>query len=220
MVRDQFDRVRERLPEDLKDFCLFGYLTAMRLDEIKSLAWSAVTEDHGKIVIRLAGRDAKTKQPRSIVVAGELVPLIQRRKAARTVKTDDGVTLSALIFHRGDGERVGEFRKSWKTACVAAGAGKWICRKCQSEGTEKSCDECNVDRKYVGAIFYDTRRSGIRNLIRSGVSQTVAMKISGHTTTSTFRRYDITSEEDIASAFESVAEYHEKPAQNVVAMKG
>ena len=42
-------------------------------------------------------------------------------------------------------------------------------------------------------------------LIRAGVDQTVAMRISGHRTDSTLRRYNITSEDDLREAVEKVA---------------
>ena len=45
-------------------------------------------------------------------------------------------------------------------------------------------------------------RSGVRNPIRGGTSQSVAMSISGHRTVSMFLRYDIASEEDKRAALE------------------
>jgi hypothetical protein len=49
---------------------------------------------------------------------------------------------------------------------------------------------------------YDLRRSALRNLIRSGTHETVAMAISGHRTRSTFDRYNITSVDGVAAALE------------------
>jgi integrase len=220
LSRVEFDKLLIHLPEDLKDFCLFAFLTGMRLKEIKSLRWKDMTDDHGKTVVRLLGKNAKTKKPRMIVAAGELAPLLERRREARAVKTPNGVTMAALIFHR-DGERVGEFRKSWKTACVAAGVGKWVCRKCGSEGAEKECPTCETVRTYAGTIFHDTRRCGVRNLRRAGNSETVCMAITGHTSRSTFDRYNLTDEADLEQAMLNVQQYHEhETQQKVVAIGG
>lgn len=77
------------------------------------------------------------------------------------------------------GRPLGSFRKRWAAACRAAGA--------------------------PGLLVHDLRRSGIRNMVRAGISEHTAMKISGHKTRSVFDRYDIVSEDDLRAAARRIA---------------
>ncbi len=99
---------------------------------------------------------------------------------ARRVQARKAHPECAYIFHRA-GEPIREFRKAWRTACKAAGV--------------------------AGLRFHDLRRTAVRNMVRAGVSQAVAMAVSGHKTDNVFRRYDITSDEDLRRAMEQTAHY-------------
>ena len=200
----EMEAVLANLPDDgLRDFVRFGYITGMRKGEIESLRWDNLEKDG---VLKLAAEDAKTGEARTVPCdQGELADIIERRKAARSFKdAAGGIMLAQFIFHRGDGKAIGEFRKSWKTACVAAGVGHWVKRGKQ--------------RSYEGRIFHDLRRSAIRDLVRAGVGQSVAMTISGHRTVSVFQRYNITDEDDKRAALAAAATYRDEQKKNVVAM--
>ncbi|MGH9727510.1 MAG: integrase [Candidatus Acidiferrales bacterium] len=180
---DEFSRFIEHLPEDLRDFCRFAYITGWRKNEIASLRWSDIEGD----VLRLRGENAKNREARSLVLTGELAQIIERRKKLRIVS---GV-MAEFVFHR-DGQPVQEFRKAWASACKKAGL--------------------------AGKLFHDFRRTAVRDMVRSGVPQSVAMKISGHKTASMFRRYDITDERDLRDAVLSVEAYRAKRSEKVVSM--
>jgi integrase len=72
------------------------------------------------------------------------------------------------------GRRIKTFYKAWERACRQAGC--------------------------PGALFHDFRRTASRNLRRKGLSESEAMLITGHRTASVFRRYSITTEQDLRQA--------------------
>ena len=170
--RAEFEAVVNALPDDyVRDFCRFAYHTGWRKGEISALRWADVDGE----AVRLRGEDSKNRQGRSVPLEGELAAIIKRRRAARQYETEAGtVALAAFVFHRGDGEPIREFRKSWATACKAAGV--------------------------AGRLFHDLRRTAARNLVRAGAPETVAMAVTGHKTRAVFQRYAIASERDVREA--------------------
>jgi integrase len=120
----------------------------------------------------------KNGKRRSLALGGAVLEILKRREADRLVERDGEPVVSDYVFH-WHGQRVIDFKRAWRTAVKAAGL--------------------------PPKMFHDLRRSGIRNMIRRGVPETVAMSISGHRTRSTFDRYSITNGADQRKAMEAVS---------------
>jgi len=138
----------------------------------------------------------KKGRPRLLPLDDDLAALFERRWTARQYTKKGGTSaISEFVFHEG-GRPLSQsvFAKRWAAARKAAGL--------------------------AGRLFHDLRRSAVRNLVRSGVPETVAMSISGHVTRSVFDRYNITSTDDTLAALKQQGEFlKNQPASNVTAIR-
>jgi integrase len=166
-------RVRSRQPAaPLEDVARFAYLSGWRRGEIVGLRWENVDRAGREVRIYTS----KNGEGRVLPLDEELGALIERRWTAREYADFRGEPgLSAFVFHR-QGRPPGNFTKAWRLACQKASV--------------------------PGRLFHDLRRTAVREMIRGGVSQHVAMAISGHKTPSMFQRYNITSAEDKLDALQ------------------
>ena len=173
---NDYQRLKERLPDDLKPVLTMGYLTGMRKREILNLRWDQVNIFERKITLHAS--DTKNKKPRVIYLAGDLYDCLRNQLILkeRQYPECEYVFFREAVSPTGEvkAQPIKNFQAAWRTACKKA--------------------------KLPGNHFHDLRRSGVRNLVRSGVSETVAMRISGHKTRSIFQRYNITNEDDLKQA--------------------
>lgn len=214
-----FRAMLSHLPAHLQGFCHFAYLTGWRRGEIASLTWEDI--DRAGRVVRLRPEAAKNRCGRQVALEGELWEVLERAWQNRKISHKNQPTrLSRFVFHQ-QGRCFGDFRKAWCRAAIQAGLGSMVCSRCsrsQSAWVARCTDKtCKGAVRYQGPIFHDLRRTCVRNLIRAGVPEVVAMRISGHKTRAVFDRYNIVSDTDLREAVRRQQEHLDSlPAQRSV----
>jgi len=169
------------LPPHARNLVEFLYLTGWRSGEAFRARWSDV--DWIRRAIHL--RDSKNREPRVFPFRyhRRVEEVLGRQRQDVTRWEQENQQVCPYVFH-WRGKMIHKLRRSWRRACERAGM--------------------------PGRLIHDFRRTAVRNLIRAGVQQSIAMKMTGHKTGSIFRRYLIVDEELLAQAAGAVADYLEE----------
>jgi len=86
---------------------------------------------------------------------------------------DESFPACRWVFHR-KGAQIKTIQTTWQKVTIA----------------------CKLD----GLLFHDLRRTAVRNMVRAGIAEKVAMQITGHKTRAIFDRYNIVSDRDLSEA--------------------
>jgi integrase len=127
--------------------------------------------DRVQWIVRLEVGETKNDEARTVYLDNELKEVFKHQWKTR--KSNDTILPYVFLNEKGT-DKVKRFDKSWNTACKTARIGK--------------------------RIFHDLRRTAVRNMVRSGIPERVAMMISGHKTRSVFERYNIVNDTDLKLA--------------------
>jgi len=179
--REQFADVQRQLPPALRPVVEFAYITGWRIDsEVLPLEWHHV--DFAGGVVMLDPDVTKNEEPRTFPLTDDLRRLLDEQRREHLDLKRRGMICPYVFFRMvANGRRgpkapraIKRFDKAWRAATIAAGV--------------------------PGRIPHDFRRTAVRNMVRRGVPERVAMQLAGHRTRSVFERYNIVSPSDLRTA--------------------
>jgi integrase len=177
---EHYTAILKELPDYPQGVLVMGYWTGVRRGEIVWLKWQQVDLKNG--VLRLEAGTTKSGEASIVPLAPALWECLKMQREKSRIEGND---CQHVFQYRGKPFR--DFRPGWGEAAVRA-------------GLVDSNGEPNL-------LFHDLRRSAVRNLLRGGVPEKVAMAISGHKTRAVFDRYNIVSESDLRTAISRLTGY-------------
>jgi integrase len=174
---EQFEAVKRLLSPDLQLAVTIAYTYGWRMQsEVLTLERRQVDLQTG--TLRLEPGTTKNDDGRIVYLTPELRVLIAAQfERVTALERETGQIIPDVFPYlegRLRGQRIKDFKKRWKTACVKAGC--------------------------PGMLRHDFRRTAVRNLVNSGVAERIAMKVTGHRSRTVFDRYHIVSPADLQEA--------------------
>jgi integrase len=175
---EQFQRVKAALPRHMQGIAAFACVTGWRTpSEILPLEWAQV--DMQADEVRLEPGATKNEEGRVFPFTMELRKILEGQHQIAEELRAKGVNTRFVFCHivrQKAGQRISlsAYAHQWWKARVAAG--------CPTR------------------IPHDFRRTAVRNLVRAGVPERVAMLLTGHKTRAVFERYNIVSSGDLREA--------------------
>ena len=174
--REQMECALGHLPPAVRPAVQFGYITGWRLpSEVLPLQWRHIDFEAR---VRPPGPAHDEERRRANLPLHRCLTAVPGGQKAEHDRLRAEDVICPWVFHRTGkkvkGKRIVRFTKAWRKVCEKAGC--------------------------PGRIPHDLRRTAVRNLVRAGIPERVAMQMTGHKTRSVFERYNIVSECDLIEA--------------------
>ncbi|MGO9058578.1 MAG: site-specific integrase [Candidatus Binataceae bacterium] len=138
----EFARLHDALPADLRDPVSFLYHSCWRVSEMRSLLWRDIKD--GRITLR--AENSKNKHPRSLPLRGEIGEIIQRAAARRRLDVPN-------VFHRNGRpiQRIHTYAGAWATATRKVGLPGLLIHDLRRSGIKNLID-AGIDMKTAMAV--------------------------------------------------------------------
>lgn len=182
---EQFRSVTRHLPVHMQPVVEFAHITGWRTpSEILPLEWRQVDMTAGEV--RLDPGTTKNGDGRVFPFTTELRRVLDQQQAVATQLKQQGL-IPRYVFCFTEGKKAG--------------------KRITESGFHKAWRKARYDADCPGRIPHDFRRTAVRNLVRAGVPERVAMQLTGHKTRAVFERYNIVSPGDLLDAARRLDEF-------------
>lgn len=188
--RQHYQAILKHLPESMRPVVTFAYVTGWRIgSEVLPLEWRQVDMKTGEV--RLEPGTTKNREGRVFYLTPELRELLSgQRKAANRLQRRRKMIVQHVFFH-DETTKEGE-------------PGVWAGHRISESGFYHAWCRARIEAGCPASIPHDLRRTAIRNMVRAGIPERVAMALSGHKTRCVFDRYNIVSDGDLRQAAKSL----------------